>query len=133
MPDNALYLGDVATSLQSIGELYLGRQDLKGGLAFYEAAVDVRLQVTLLSPADERARQNLTRVERAVGTVRKQVAEKYPLDDFSGGWWRKPVSDAEAANAKRRAELNPDSKTCQDRVMAAVDEIVSPATTATIR
>ena len=133
VPDNALYLGDVATSLQSIGELYLGRQDLKGGLAFYEAAVDVRLQVTLLSPADERARQNLTRVERAVGTVRKQVAEKYPLDDFSGGWWRKPVSDAEAANAKRRAELNPNSKTCQDRVMAAVDEIVSPATTATIR
>ena len=50
VPDNALYLGDVATSLQSIGELYLGRQDLKGGLAFYEAAVDVRLQVTLLSP-----------------------------------------------------------------------------------
>ena len=56
VPDNALYLGDVATSLQHIGELYLARPDLKGGLAFYEAAVDVRLQVTLLSPNDGRAR-----------------------------------------------------------------------------
>ena len=128
-----LYLGDVATSLQHIGELYLARPDLKGGLAFYEAAVDVRLQVTLLSPNDERARQNLTRIERAVEGVRRRVAEAYPREDFSGRWWQKSVADAEAANARRIAELGSDTKACRDRVMAAVDEIIGPATTATVR
>ena len=75
----------------------------------------------------------MTNAERKAEAARKQVALKYPLDDLSERWWQKPVSDAEAANAKRRADLNPDSKACWDRVMVAVDQIISPAATGTVR
>jgi hypothetical protein len=131
VPDNALYKGDVAAMLELIGDHYLPH-DVKGALAFYDAAVDLREQVAKAAANDPRARQNLANAQRKLADARKIAAEnKLPVEDFTGRWWMKPVADAEAAFEKRLAELAADPQACWERVVAAVNEIT--ATTASTR
>jgi tetratricopeptide (TPR) repeat protein len=130
VPDNALYQGDVAASLQLIGEYY-ARNDLKLALAFYDAAADLRLEITVHSPEDKRARINLEVAQKKAADVRQLLAEKYTLEDFSDHWWRKPVADAERAFAKRAIDL--DSAACMETVTRSIDQLIGPKTTANIR
>jgi len=131
VPDNALYSGDVAASLQVIGDYYATRSDLKLALAFYDAAADLRLEITLRTPDDKRARINLEEAQKKAAGIRQSVIEKYTLEDFSATWWQKPVADAEKAFATRRTELDPVA--CMETVTRSIDQFIGPKTTANIR
>jgi tetratricopeptide (TPR) repeat protein len=130
VPDDARYLGDVGMSLAAIGDYYFARNDLKRALAFYEAAVDVRLQVTVVSEKNDLARVVLTKVETRAADIRKQFLAVYPQEDPSSGWWEPLVKDAESENAKHRSAIAEDPNVCWDGVIASVEQIV--VTTATI-
>jgi tetratricopeptide (TPR) repeat protein len=131
VPDDLRYLGDVGTSLVAIGDYYFVRNDLRHALAFYLAAVDVRTQVTVLSPNDDGARVILKKVEAKVKDIQKQFIAAYPQEDPSGDWWKTSVKDAESENAKRRSAAAQDPNACWDGVIASVEQIVV-TTTATV-
>ncbi len=131
--DNALYLGDVAVSLTLIGDFDRDQNDLKTALAFYAAASDVRLKVTLLTPTDDRAGKSLSDIRKKVDTLRNQVLDADPDADLSGNWWQGPVADAEKAHVKPKSPSNIDGSACLNRVVATVDQIVAPASTGSVR
>ncbi len=124
--DNALYLGDVAVSLTLIGDYDRNQNDLKTALAFYAAASDVRLKVTLLTPTDDRAGKSLSDIRKKVDTLRNQVLDADPDADLSGNWWQGPVADAEKGHVKPKSPSNTDGTACLNRVVATVDQIVAP-------
>ncbi len=130
VPDNALYRGNVAASLQLIGDYYT-RSDLKLALAFYDAAADSRLEITKSNPDDKRARINLEEAQRKAADIRQSVIKKYKQEDFSGKWWQKPVHETEKAFAKCRTDLDP--AVCMETVTRSIDQLIGPKTTANIR
>jgi tetratricopeptide (TPR) repeat protein len=133
--DNALYLGDVATSLQSIGNHYRDLGNAKSALAFYDNAVAIRDKIVSLSPADQQAQQNAADAHKAADGLRAQAPAASAAGSPSGAWWLKIVGDAEtAAEAKLLATLGADPSACMVKVQASVDrEIDSLMTTATVR
>ena len=134
VPDNALYLGDVAASLQSIGNHYRDLGNAKSALAFYDNAVALRDKIVSLSPADQQAQQNAADAHKAADGLRAQAPAASPAGSLPGAWWLKIVGDAEtAAEAKLLATLGADPSACMVKVQASVDQQVdSLMTTATV-
>jgi hypothetical protein len=112
-------------SLTLIGEYFLVLSDLRHALAFYEAAVDARLQVAVMSPNDARANLYLRNVQTRAAEIRQQFLAAYPQEAVSGGWWHSVVSEAENGSAERGKAMSADPNTCWDSLVASVGQIAS--------
>jgi eukaryotic-like serine/threonine-protein kinase len=130
--DNELYLGDVALSLQLIGDHYKTLGKAKVALAFYYAAVDARKKILALSPKDQQAQQKAAAAQKRADDLEAQFLAAHPEERLTGAWWLSIVNDAETTMTKLRTAAQVSATACLEKVNESVDQILGRMTTATI-
>ena len=133
VPDNALYVGDIAQSLQLIGDHYRDFGDAKSALAFYDAAAAALAQVIALSPTDKKPQQDADAARKRADAMRTKVAAAFPAQTFSGNWWQPVVRDAENVANEKLRDSPPAAGNCLNKVEASVEQIAGPLATGSVR
>jgi hypothetical protein len=127
-PGNALYLGDLAVSLQSIGDSYASI-NAQTALAFYTADVDALQQLSSRSPNDDVLKRKLAAAQALANGTLDKIKDKSGLADVS--WWKREVSTEEIAAARRLA-TGSDQPACLAKVNEAVAQASVPAVTGSV-
>ena len=141
-PDNALYLSDVALSLEHVGDMLLRQSNaatdppiLAGvdnnelALAFYTAAEGIRAQALRKAPDDTAEQRALQAIRKKIARTSADFNDEAPVDGYGDALWSGRIGAVEARYSAD-APVAGASDACWTQVRKAVDEIAKPDETA---
>src|SRR5262249_11716989 len=107
-------------------------KDLELALAFYEYAADTRLKLVDLAPRRDEAERKREESRKDVQRVRSKL-DPQRLATLTGLWWRTRVTTVVDEFTASHPASRGEDRICWNNVLSAVEEILTPATTASVR